>query len=397
MHIHWLANYIIPPPISTSGGDRIMVECIRRWSQEHKITVYGCEGAHQLCSYYGLKGIGNVVWPSDQYQKYGRFVLWAAQTMIGLRYAKTMDLPDSEKHMIVATSEFMPHGCAALRLKRRFPHVPLVVGIHLMAPKWFSGEPGPGFVFTAYRPAQQAIIKRFLKEAEMILCTAEEDRQIFINMGRSPDSVCAVLGGVDLSIPRSVPEPPEKKFDAVYIGRLHWQKGPMELLDIWKLLLAKKPDARLAVIGSGHLDAEVKAKRDKLGLQKNVELFGFKDGVEKYHIVKASKIVVHPAVYDVGGMAAAEALAVGLPGVSFDLPALRAYYPRGFLKAKPGDFQGFADCLYRLATEPELYKTMSAEAYAAGQEWDWDARAKRILDAIFQRLENLKVAPALVS
>jgi glycosyltransferase involved in cell wall biosynthesis len=104
--------------------------------------------------------------------------------------------------------------------------------------------------------------------------------------------------------------------------------------------------------------------------------------------------VVHPAVYDVGGMAAAEALAVGLPGVSFDLPALRAYYPRGFLKAKPGDFQGFADCLYRLLTEPELYKNLSAEAFVAGQEWDWDARAKRILDAIFQRLENLKQSRA---
>src|SRR6185295_9460380 len=110
MHIHWLANYIIPPPISTSGGDRIMVECIRRWSQEHKVTVYGCEGAHQLCRYYGLTGIGNVVWPSDQYQKYGRFVLWAAQTMIGLQFAKRMDLPPTEEHMIVATSEFMPHG-----------------------------------------------------------------------------------------------------------------------------------------------------------------------------------------------------------------------------------------------------------------------------------------------
>jgi hypothetical protein len=53
--------------------------------------------------------------------------------------------------------------------------------------------------------------------------------------------------------------------------------------------------------------------------------------------------------------------------------------------------------LYRLLTEPELYKNLSAEAFIAGQEWDWDARAKRILDAILQRLENLKRSPAVAA
>ena len=65
MHIHWIANTIVPPPISLSGGDRIMVECIRRWSQQHRITVYGNEGARQLCDWFELKGIDHVTWPAD--------------------------------------------------------------------------------------------------------------------------------------------------------------------------------------------------------------------------------------------------------------------------------------------------------------------------------------------
>jgi len=92
--------------------------------------------------------------------------------------------------------------------------------------------------------------------------------------------------------------------------------------------------------------------------------------------------VVYPAVFEVGGMASAEALACGLPGVSFDLPPLRVYYPRGWLKAPPGDFQGLADCIQRLLTEPELYARLSKEAYAAGLEWDWNLRAKAMWDAI---------------
>lgn len=216
----------------------------------------------------------------------------------------------------------------------------------------------------------------------MILTTVVPDRDLMIADGRSPESVFAVLGGVDLSIPQSVPEPKEKTFDAVFISRLHPQKGPMELMDVWKILTEKKPDARLAMIGSGPLDAQCKAKAEKLGIAKNVEFFGFRDGVEKYKIIKSARVVVYPAVFEVGGMASAEALCCGLPGVSFDLPPLRVYYPRGWLKAPPGDFAGLADCIHRLLADEKLYAETSKEAYAAGLEWDWNARAKAMWDAI---------------
>lgn len=389
MHIHWIANTIVPPPISLSGGDRIMVECLRRWATEQRITVYGNEGARQLCDFYGVTGLEHVTWPADRWRRFGRPIWWAIQYFQACREVRRLQLDPAEKHLIIATSEFQPNGIPALRLKRRYPHVPLVVAFYFFAPRWFSGEPGPGFWFTAYRPFQMYMLRRIMKEAEVILTTVEPDRELLLSWGRRPESVFAVLGGVDLSIPRSVPEPAQKDFDAVFISRLHPQKGPMELLDVWKILLGRKPGARLAMIGSGPLEAQLKSKAQHLGLTPFVEFFGFRDGVEKYKIIKASKVVVYPAVYEVGGMASAEALACGLPGVSFDLPALRRYYPRGWLKAPPGDLAGLADCIYRLVTDEELYKRTSAEALAAGQEWDWNARAKAVWDSIERGIAHL--------
>jgi glycosyltransferase involved in cell wall biosynthesis len=391
MHIHWIANAIVPPPISMSGGDRIMVECIRRWSLQHKITVYGNEGARQMCDWYGLKDIEHVTWPTDHYLRFGRFFWWSMQIIRGIQGVRDIKFSQDEKHLIMATSEFHPSCIPAMRLKKRYPDAPLVVGVYFFAPKWFSGKPGPGLIFTAYRPLQQQIYKRTLREAEMILVTGEEDRELVIRDGRSSDSVFAVKGGVDLATPQSVPEPPMKIYDAVFIGRLHPQKGPLELMDVWKLLLAKKPDARLAVIGSGPLDDQCKNKAQQLGIANKVEFFGFRDGVEKYKIIKAARVVVHPAVYDSGGMAAAEALCCGLPGVSFDLTALRTYYPSGWVKASPGDFPGLADCLYRLLTDEKLYAGKSKEAFAAGLEWDWNARAKATWNAIERCISNRSV------
>src|SRR5687768_9732058 len=137
LHIHWVTNFVVPPPITLSGGDRIMVECLRRWSTKHKVTVYGSEATRQLCDYMKLDRVQHVLWPSARYLKFGRFVLWFAQTIIGRRAARRVDIPRDEASLIVASSEFMPNGLPALDMKRRHPHVPLAVGFYLFAPRWF--------------------------------------------------------------------------------------------------------------------------------------------------------------------------------------------------------------------------------------------------------------------
>ena len=96
---------------------------------------------------------------------------------------------------------------------------------------------------------------------------------------------------------------------------------------------------------------------------------GFNDGEEKIRIFYQSRIVVHPALYDSGGMAAAEAMVCGLPGVSFDLPELRSYYPKGMLKAK--DQEEFANLIILLLTDPATYHEISGEAQQWARSWDW--------------------------
>ena len=382
MHIHWIANFVVPPPITLSGGDRIMVECLRRWRRQAKVTVYGSEDTRQLCSYMGLEDIEFVLWPSSRFKKYGRLGMWIAQSLIGCRQMRQLTLNADPRQIIVSSSEFMPNGLPALTLKRRYPAIPLVVGFYLFAPRWFSREPGPGLIFTLYRPFQMWMLRKFLKQAELILTTVEEDKQILLTMGRPDDSVFAVRGGVDLSIPDSVPAPDRKTYDAVFIGRLHPQKGILELMDIWQRVVRQHPQAQLAIIGSGPLGDQAQKRAAQLGLAGHVHFIGFSDGVEKFRIVKASRIIVHPAVYEVGGMAMAEGLVCGLPGVAFDHPALKAYYPRGVLKARIGDLDHFAQHICSLIADPELYARMSDEARSVAASWDWNKRADDILEAV---------------
>ena len=219
----------------------------------------------------------------------------------------------------------------------------------------------------------------------MVWVTSEVDRWRFIDGERfTSNKVLGVRGGVDIKTPVSLSDQVTKEYDAVFLGRFHPQKGVLELIDIWRNVCNKKPNAKLAMIGVGELEGSVREKIVAYKLQNNISLLGFKDGLEKLVIFKKSRVVVHPAVYDSGGMAACEAMACRLPGVSFDLPALVTYYPKGMLKTPCYDFVGFAENIVRLLEDNELYEKTAADAFNWAKEWDWDKRAEILFNYLVE-------------
>jgi len=158
----------------------------------------------------------------------------------------------------------------------------------------------------------------------------------------------------------------------------------LELIDIWKRVVEKRPDAKLAMIGDGPLMTKVKLQITNYKLQKNVKLFGYVfDGPKKYKIFSQSKVVVHPAFYDSGGMAAGEAMAFGLPAVGFDLKAYKSYYPKGMVKVKIGDIDAFAKAVINFLEDENYRKRIGQEAKEMiWGEWGWEKRTREILQKI---------------
>ena len=138
------------------------------------------------------------------------------------------------------------------------------------------------------------------------------------------------------------------------------------------------------MIGSGPLFLEVEKRIKGNNLSNNIFLKGhMDDSEEKLKLFAESKIVVHPAVYDSGGMASAEVMYLEVPGVSFDLEALKTYYPKGMLKTKCFDLEEFSNNIYRLLCDKDLYKKTASEAKECVIEnFDWSKKAQKILKFI---------------
>lgn len=370
-----------------SGSDRIFIELAKRWAQSgNQIQIITCSEGLTMCQRSGLT---NVLF-FDASIKY-KLPLYFTYILRILKGSFILNKIATNDCIVYSSSDFWPDALPAWFLKFR-SGAKWVAGFYLFAPSLNRNSPYKGqrriraLVYYFSQMPVFAIIRRF---ADMVWVTSEPDISIFTNKHRAASKVIAVKGGVDFKTAQNFCAGSQKIYDAIFIGRFHPQKGVLELVDIWRSVCREIPTAKLALIGVGDLEQELRIKVRQLGLEGNITFFGFKDGLEKLSIVRQSKIVLHPAIYDSGGMAACEAMACGLPGVSFDLPALKTYYPKGLIKTRCYDLRAFADNILKLMNDEELYKKNRQDALDLAKEWDWDLRAEKLLDVI----KNLSELP----
>ncbi len=377
-----------------SGCDRISVELSKRWSKQYPLTVYLWEEGYKMYKRQHLsdKEVEFKIIDMNPWKKMGFFINYIAVILSSIVFALNLKLKDAKETIVYSASEFWMDSLPGLILKIRFPRITWVA-------TWFQTAPDP---LTGFKEGDRALsyrlhalpywfvqlpIKPLIKKfASLVLVNNEFEKKEFPQMDKE-QKVKVVLGAVDLTLISKFARrfKNEKKiFDGVFQGRFHPQKGVVELIDIWKLVVSKKPDAKLALIGDGPLMADVKEKIINLNLQKNIELFGYVfDGFKKYKIFSQSKIVLHPAFYDSGGMAAAEAMALGLPAIGFDLTSYRSYYPKGMVKVPVNDLLNFAQTVLDLLKDKKLYSKIAKESREMiFKNWSWDKRAKEILEYI---------------
>ena len=382
-----------------SGGDRIFIELTRGWKDRIKVYLIGCEEAITVCKREGLSdivflktckklGLHNVFTLPVIFRNFFKKLISGCVFIIKNRgFIRTCT-------HVYSVSDFYPDAIPAFMAKCLNPKVIWIAGFYLFAPApWARDNPYKGkdsIRGILYWLSQKPIYWIVNKYAKIVFVTSEPDRVRFITKKRDLPKILAIRGGVNISAAnkylggQSVIPIPQRHYDACFQGRFHVQKGVVGLIDIWKMVVKALPHAKLAMIGNGPLENEVIQRLKQYGLEKNVFLFGFLDGENKFNIFKQSKIVVHPATFDSGGMSAAEAMAWRLPGVSFDLDSLKTYYPQGMVKVPLFDYGKFSDEIIRLLTDSNHYtRTADAARGLIVNQWDWDKQADTIFKQVF--------------
>lgn len=377
-----------------SGSDRIFIELAKKLKEKLIIRVCVWEEGFEMCQRQNLNGVIFEKWFLGRYKNLPFVLNYLFRIFTGTYYALKFKISSNEvkNYTFYSASDFWQDFIPFLVFKLRFPNALFIGSYYLAAPNPFIGyrkEYEKAIQIPKIKDIlfylQHLIPKFFLPIiSDYILVTSDPDKSYFIKKGFSEKKIFSIMGGVNFENYLTLPKNTNKKYDAVFYGRFHPQKGVLELIDIWNILMKSKPDAKLVMIGDGPLYNLVLERIKKYSLEDKITLMGhMDDSLEKLKIFSQSKVVVHPAVYDSGGMASAEVMYLGIPGVSFDLDALKTYYPKGMIKTKCFDLDEFAININKLLSDKNLYnKTAKDAKNCVIENFDWASKSKWIMEKI---------------
>lgn len=137
----------------------------------------------------------------------------------------------------------------------------------------------------------------------------------------------------------------EYNYDVVYLGRLTHQKNPHRLLSVFKMLIDKKPDIKIAVIGTGELETEIHQLASELKIDQNVEFLGFQSN--PYKMLYNAKLMIMTSRWEGTPMCVLEAMALGVPVVSTPTDGVKDIVEDG----KTGYLSDSDDVLVRRAVD----------------------------------------------
>lgn len=147
------------------------------------------------------------------------------------------------------------------------------------------------------------------------------------------------------------------------MGRLAQQKGFDLLLEAFKKIIRDCPDVGLVILGEGPLRSQLENQRSQLGLQKQVLMPG---RMKKPHAVIAScDIFIFCSRYEGQGLALLEAMACGVPAVSYDCPSGPSHIIRDNVDGillPPEDIDALSDAVVTLLHDKEKRQALGAAA-----------------------------------
>ena len=174
----------------------------------------------------------------------------------------------------------------------------------------------------------------------------------------------------------------------IAVGRLIGKKGFKDLLRAFELVVKKKSEPRLVVVGDGSEREQLEKLIKKLGLENHVELLGWQSEEKTLLLIRQAALLVAPSLIandgDRDGIpnVILEAFISGTPVIAARLDGISeaVEHRKNSLLVKPGDIKELASAIDELLRDKQLQRRLSQEVRETVIErFDLDKNAGRLI------------------
>ena len=233
---------------------------------------------------------------------------------------------------------------------------------------------------TDHLPPDPALVtKRLQRNVRMldavtgrVVLVSHANRDAHIGLlHRNPDKLVAIQNGVELgevvtaddrdSAKRALSIDPEIPLVGA-VGRLFQQKGHRDLIAAMRSVIDRVGPVNVAIVGSGPLDAELRAMGASLGLGDHLIMPGHVSDPQRW--VAAFDVAVLPSLYEGFSLSMLEFMAAGKPCVFSDHPSFVEATDGGRVTrlARMGDPVSLADEIVGLLADPAVAERLGRAA-----------------------------------
>ncbi|MFB2768223.1 glycosyltransferase family 4 protein [Pelatocladus sp. BLCC-F211] len=280
----------------------------------------------------------------------------------------------------------LPEYCFGSIMACGFLKVPTIVRFGLVPP-----------ICQNYSPKKLKAYAWARNRNQKLLAISQNNRKLVANLFQIPEhQILCIYNGASI---KPIPGTNQTNYVELYtqltkeigisensqilltVGRLHEQKGYMDIIPIIPHIVKEFPDVKFVWIGEGEQREKLSNQIQEYGVESKVFILGYRSDVRRW--LQAANLFVFPTHYEGGqSHAIAEAMAYGLPIVASDASGIPEVIKHGVhgLLFKTGDTYDLLEKLRWSLRNPDPMKEMAKNAKTLAQEFSEERMVQETLE-----------------
>lgn len=230
-------------------------------------------------------------------------------------------------------------------------------------------------------PVVHKIEKAGMSAADKVIAVSHLTESIVVNKyGIPAEKVVAVHNAVRFASGEA--EGVERGIDdkiVTFLGRITYQKGPEYFVEAAAKVLAKNPNVRFVMAGSGDMLNKIILRVAKLGIADRFHFTGFLKGDDVNKMFNLSDVYVMPSVSEPFGISPLEAMRSNVPTIISKQSGVAEILDYA-IKVDYWDVDALADAINGLIDYPALSEMFIKKGQEEVTSLKWNNAAKKVLD-----------------